>query len=266
MRPFLFILAISLLAVGCGRSGEPQQTGGESSGRAALSRDSLRLLYQEFLAARADPMPTYQAKGEGKLYPVDEAPLDTSFFVFREQFRQAIARKDVFYLLDVAAKDISVSFGEQSGFADFVTIWGLGSNQPDTLEIWSVLERILAGGGAFSESRKAFSAPYIYATWPEAYDAFDYGAITGSGVRLRAEPNLSSRIMKTISHDIVLVLSESLPEEIDGEIYPWVQVETLDGIQGYVFGKFIAYPVGYRAGFRRAGNGEWYMMFLVAGD
>ncbi len=267
MRAFLFILAIGLLMASCGRNSEQQKAEGEAStSRARLSGDSLRLLYAAFLAARTDSMPTSQPKAEGRLYPVDEAPLDTSFYVFREQLRQAIERKDVFYLLDVAAKDISVTFGEESGFADFISIWGLDSKQPDTLEIWQVLGRILAGGGAFADGRKAFSAPYIYATWSEQYDAFDYGAITGSGVRLRAQPSLSSRIEKTVSYDIVLVLKEEHIEEIDGERYPWVQVETLDGTQGYVYGKFISYPVGYRAGFRRAANGEWFMMFFVSGD
>lgn len=261
------LAASTLLLAGCGNDSSQQDSDNAgTTTQPTLSRDSMRILYGQFLAERTDSMKTYQPKGEGHLYPVDEAPLDTAFYVFREQLRRAIARKEVFALLDATAKDISVSAGEESGFADFVSMWGLDSKQPDTLQIWKVLGDILAGGGTFSNGRKAFDAPYVCATWPEKYDAVDYGAITGAGVRLRAQPNLNSRIMKTISYDIVLVLDESEETEIDGERYPWVQAETLDGAQGYVWGKFIGYPVGYRAGFQHQQDGSWRMAYLVAGD
>lgn len=267
MRAYLFItiLAVVPLLSSCGGSGQDSSET-ETADKPALSRDSMRLLYQQFYAARTDSMPAYQPRGEGHLYPVDEAPLDTVFYVFREQLRRAVHNRDVFALLDATAKDISISFGEENGFAKFVNTWSLDSKQPDTLEVWGILEQILDGGGTFTDGRKNFEAPYVASTWPEKYDAFDYGAITGAGVRLRAQPNLNSRILETISHNIVLVLSEDQNQEIDGESYPWIQVETLGGVQGYVWGKFIGYPVGYRAGFRRQDNDEWRMAYLVTGD
>ena len=35
----------------------------------------------------------------GKLYPVDQAPKDTAFFIFREQLKEAIRKKETFQLL-----------------------------------------------------------------------------------------------------------------------------------------------------------------------
>ena len=265
MRALLFTLSFGLLLSACGSDGKQSSTEAETT-TTAISRDSLRKLYQAFVTARTDSMPSYQAKEEGKLFPVDEALLDTAFFVFREQLKQTVARKDVFALLDVTAKDIKVSFGEEAGFDDFVSMWGLDSKQPDTLRIWALLGRLLSEGGTFSDGRTVFTAPYYYATWPSQYEPFDYGVIAGAGVRLRDKPNLNSRILKTISHDIVTILEESEEEEIGGEAYPWVRVELLSGLQGYVFGKFVGNPVGYRVGFKKEEGGRWRMNFLLAGD
>ncbi len=265
MRALTLSLSLGLLLAACGSGGQKAAAESEPA-KAAISPDSLRQLYVAFKVAQADSLPAYQVKEEGKLYPVDEAPLDTGFFVFREQFKQAVARKDVFALLDVAAKDIKVSFGEENGFDGFVSAWGLGSKQPDTLAIWPLLGRLLQGGGTFFDKRTAFTAPYFFSTWPGQYDAFDYGAIAGAGVRLRERPSLNSKILKTISYDIVIILNEGRKEEVGGETFPWVQVEMLGGIQGYVFGKFIGDPVGYRVGFEKKEGGQWRMSFLLAGD
>ena len=268
MRALFLSLSLSLLLAGCGSGG--QQPGGASAGseaeKPAISRDSLRKLYLSFKADLTDTLPTYQVKEEGKLYPVDEALLDTAFFVFREQLKLTVAEKDVFGLLDVTAKDIKVSFGAENGFDDFVSIWGLDSKQPDTLPIWPLLGRLLEEGGTFSDNRTVFTAPYYFSTWPGQYEPFDYGAIAGAGVRLREQPSLNSRILKTISYDIVTILEEDKVEEIGGEAYPWMRVELLSGTQGYVFGKFLGNPVGYRVGFEKKEGGRWRMSSLLAGD
>ena len=267
MRALALTFSLGLLVFSCGSGG--QQAGDPDGGapeKPAVSPDSLRRLYAEFMVARTDSMPTSQVKEEGKLYPVDEAPLDTAFFVFREQLKRTVAGKDVFGLLDVTAKDIKVGFGAEQGFDDFVGMWGLASKQPDTLRIWPLLGRLLAEGGTFSDNRSVFVAPYYFSTWPSQYEPVDYGAIAGAGVRLREKPSLNSRILKTISHDIVTILDEAQEETIGGETYPWVRVEMLSGTQGYVFGKFVGEPMGYRVGFKKKEGGQWRMSFLLAGD
>ncbi|MCB0597108.1 MAG: SH3 domain-containing protein [Lewinellaceae bacterium] len=265
MRALFLTLSIALLVASCGSGSQKPATEVEKE-KPAISPDSLRNLYLSFMEARTDSMPTHQVKEEGKLYPVDEAPLDTAFFVFREQLKQTVAKKEVFGLLDVTAKDIKVGFGAEQGFDDFVGMWGLASKQPDTLRIWPLLGRLLAEGGTFSDNRSVFVAPYYFSTWPSQYEPVDYGAIAGAGVRLREKPSLNSRILKTISHDIVTILDEAQEETIGGETYPWVRVEMLSGTQGYVFGKFVGEPMGYRVGFKKNEGGQWRMSFLLAGD
>ncbi len=268
-RTLFLLFLIGFFTLSCGGNGQEvdaTENGEKVAKSQQLSRDTLRQLYQQLMAARTDSMPTYQHKEEGKLYPVDEAPLDTGFFVFRERLLNALDRHDVFYLLDVTSKDIKAGFGAENGLADFVSMWQLDSKQPDTLQIWGLLSRVLSEGGTFSDGRQAFQAPYYHSTWPSQYDPYEYATVSGAGVRFREAANLNSRILKTISHDIVKYLEEGPRQEIGGETHPWIKVEMLDGNQGYVYGKFIGRPIGFRAGFERRKEDTWQMVFFLAGD
>lgn len=266
MKVFIHTLGL-LLLLSCGNNGaDTSQSETEANASVtALDRDTLRSLYQQYYAALEDSLPLQQIREEGKLYPVDEAPRDTAFFVFREQLKATLAQRDVFGLLDVVDKNIKVSFGGEEGVADFVTTWDLDSKAPDSLRIWKLLSHVLAQGGTFSKGGKAFYAPYVHSTWPDAYDSYTYGVVAGSGVRMREGQSLNSRILKTVSYDIIKVLEEGKAAEIGGEVYPWIKVEHLDGTQGYIYGKFVGQPIGYRAGFEKGEKG-WRMVFFVAGD
>lgn len=233
-----------------------------------LPMDSLRQLYQQLLGTRSDSLPLHLIREEGKLYPVDEAPRDTAFFVFREKLKQALDRRDVFHLMDIIHPDIKVSFGGEQGVADFVTVWELDKpERANQSQIWDALGRVLRNGGTFSNGGRTFIAPYIFSTWPDTYDAFEYGALTGSGVRLRTQPSLQSQTRKLVSYDVVQVLETSDQQEtIGGETHPWYKIKLADETEGYVYGKFLASSIDYRAGFEQQNNGRWMMTFFVAGD
>jgi hypothetical protein len=201
---------------------------------------------------------------------VDEAPKDTSFFIFREQLIRAVERRDVFHLMDVIHPEIKVDFGGAAGVADFVSVWELESpEKAKSSRVWSILKKVLDNGGTFTDGGKLFIAPYTYAIWPDDYDAFEYVAITGSGVRLRSAPNLQSQTLTMISYHVVKRLETTSREEtIGGETYPWekVQLPGDDGQEGYVYGKYVASSIDFRAAFEKQANGKWLMSFLVAGD
>lgn len=266
------LLIAILIFTGCGeRSGKdllPSIGNNVDSTTTLLSADTLRTLYQELMAIRTDSLPLNRVREAGKLYPVDEAPKDTAFFVFREQLKRALARRDVFHVMDIIHPDIKVSFGGEQGVADFVTTWQLDHPEKAAQSpLWETLGNILANGGTFEEGGKMFIAPYVYAAWPEEYDGFEYAAITGSGVRVRSAPSLQSQTLTQISYDIVPVLEYSEKKEtIDGQTHPWVKIRLPDDREGYVYGKFIASPIGYRTLFERQPDGYWLMTFLLAGD
>lgn len=267
MKKFIVYGLVALLITACGQQESPEEESTEDI-KTVINMDSIRRVYTELIQLRLEALPSAQIAEKGKLNPVDEAPKDTLFFVFRENLRQLVKDKNVFGLLEAVDEQIKNGFGDNNGFAEFVTMWDL--DKPEKAaesKIWAILEGILSLGGTFQEAGQQFGANYIASSWPAAYEPFEYGAIAGSGVRFRSAPTLQSTTIASISYDIVKVLSYTdKTETIGGETYPWVKVTLLDGREGYVYGKFLRSPVGYRAGFQRNARGEWQMSYLLTGD
>ncbi len=271
MRVIFSCMAAACLLVlsGCGGDTPPETAAATAAPVApAQSEQQLRERYQKYYAALPDTLPTYQAEAEGKLYPVDEAPLDTAFFVFREQLRESVRNKDVMAVLSMIDTNIQIGFGAENGQSAFVKQWELGTPEQNAASpLWQILGDVLDKGGTFTLDADVFFAPYVYSTWPEQYDPFEYAALTGEGVRLRSQPGLKSQVLATISYDIVRVLTFGEEDDvIDGKAYTWDQVELSDGKQGYIYGQFLYQPVNWRAGFQRGTDGRWLMNMFLAGD
>ncbi|MCI4651360.1 SH3 domain-containing protein [Phaeodactylibacter sp.] len=261
----IILIFLFILGYGCESDAPPADTATETVSR--IPSDSLRQLYRQYRSMQTDTLPAKQVQERHKLYPVDEAPMDTAFFVFREQLLQAVQQRDVFALLDAVDKDIKVSGAKEPGVAGLVSRYGLTPTAADSLPIWPILEELLKAGGTFSDNGQAFTAPYYAATWPEALPKNKYAAITGSGVRIRSAPNLSSDIVKTISYELVQYLeTTNQTEVIGGETHPWCRIELSGGKVGFVYGKFVARPTGYRAQFEKTGPQQWAMTQLIYGE
>ncbi|NBC07325.1 MAG: SH3 domain-containing protein [Bacteroidetes bacterium] len=256
--PLLFLLFV---LPGCSSGDAPAEGTAAEAQKPMLSPDSLRLLYREYRAMQADPMPQEQRPEKGKLYPVDEAPNDTAFFVYRQQLIEQLEKKEVFGLLDAVAKDVQVEGAAEPGMPGFVSYFHLDSKAPDTLSAWPRLSRVLGEGGAFSDGGKRFTAPYYAATWPaDQYDPEQYVAMTGTGVRLRNAPNLNGQTLTTVSYyPIVELLGYAKEQEIGGATHPWVQIALENGTKGYVFGQFVGTPLGPRLTFEQSG-GRWQLV------
>ncbi len=268
---FSFLLLILLFLTSCGNDQQSSVDQDSNSPNVEVSQqetDSLKALYQNYLTKRQDWFPAKFIAEAGKLNPVDEALSDTAFFVFRETLLDAVRRKDVFFLLENTDQFIKYSFGDDGGLAGFVQQWELDSPEGiQQSEVWKQLEAVLTMGGNFSDNGKTFTAPYYFGLFPDQLDAFTHGVVTGRGVRMRSAPNLRAPIVKNLSFDIVEVIRETASLEIIGEDqYPWVQVKMTDGKEGYIWGKYIGLPIGFRAGFSKQPNGSWLMHFFVAGD
>ncbi len=261
----IIIVYLFILGTSCGGDSPNADTAAETASQ--VPPDSLRQLYQQYRAMRTDTLPAKQVQERHKLYPVDQAPMDTAFFVFREQLLHAVQQHDVFALLDAVDKDIRVSGAAEPGVAGLVSHYGLTPTAADSLPVWPILEELLKAGGTFSENGRAFTAPYYAATWPETLPKTEYAAITGSGVRIRSAPTLNSDIVKTVSYELVkfLQITEEA-ETIGGESHPWIRIELSTGQKGFVYGKFLARPTGYRARFEQNGPQKWTMTQLQYGD
>ena len=202
-----------------------------------------------------------------KLYPVDEAANDRSFKVFRDKLLAAARRKDKEFILSILDPKIQLSFGGHSGVKDFKEMWKI--DDPNS-ELWNELTTILGLGGAFQtiEGHKEFVAPYVTSQWPDSQDldAFEYVAVIGTNVRLRAAPGLDAPVLTSLSYDIIKLVDSQPPgDRLQKDGFSWVKVLTAKGTQGYVADKYIRSPIAYRAYFSKI-KGSWRMTVFLAGD
>lgn len=264
----LILLLCSSLFAACNNAPESQNaTNPTAAETITRSPEALRKTYTEQLALQKSPLPVKQIQSAGKLYPVDEAPLDTAFFVFRQDLLDIVARKDAHTLLAYVDPHIKCGFGAENGMPDFVRQWNLDNPTEATQSpLWQHLESVLQHGGVFDATRKRFSAPYVAATFPDKYDALDHGAIIAKEVRMREGAGLGGKVIKNISYEIVKILERSATEDvIDGRSYPWFKVRTTGGTEGWVYGQFVGLPAGFRANFEQQGS-QWRMVLFLAGD
>lgn len=202
---------------------------------------------------------------ERQLLPVDEAGKDVSFKTFRDKLIEAVKKRDAKYVLSIVDPKIQNGFGGNDGIVNFRKQWKITS--PNS-KLWEELLFVLTNGGAFQQEGKSkiFSAPYIYSNFPENLDAFEYSAIIGENVRLRAKPDAAAAVVADLSYHIVKVdYQNSVEAKPNSGEYTWLKVETLGGKKGFVSEKFVRSSIDYRAGFEKK-RGQWKMIFFLAGD
>jgi hypothetical protein len=188
------------------------------------------------------------------LRPVDEAAKSADFLAFRMRLQDIVARRDAAALLEVIHPDIKIGFGGHDGVAAFQEEWK--PREPGST-LWKELGNILKLGGTF-DGPASFTAPYTFSRWPDNVDAFEFGAVTGTNVRIRTAPNLNAPVIKTVSHVILELAFEEKPVE------EWTAVK-LDGKTAHVDSRYIRSAIDYRANFVRSG-GRWRMVLFLAGD
>ena len=207
------------------------------------------------LAFAALPAPAPAAAQVAKLLPVDQGARDPSFARFREQLREAVLRRDTAYLYSIVASDVLNGFGGEGGLDEFRETWDPAHPASG---LWITLGEVLRLGGAFVSGDTLFGAPYVYSSFPAAYDAFEHGAVVGASVRVRGAPRQDAPVIAALSHDVVRLANE---RGSNG----WTTILLADGRKGYVAARFVRRPVDYRAVFVKRG-GRWWLKALVAGD
>jgi hypothetical protein len=282
MRVQLIFFLLALAGFACqsdsatinSKESSTDETSASSDGLTSLTASeaaSLRQQYQNYYDQLEPKFPLQCVTELNKAYPADAAPSDTAFFVFRERLREIVGQKDIFKLLENVDENIKISFGDEHGLQAFINMWELDS--PDkvvTSSLWSTLDEVLALGGTFSSygnNIRYFEAPYLDQCMPATADPYEQGAIIGAGVRLRSGPGLNTKIIATLSYDVVKFIEETpITETVGGETHPWIKVALMDGTEGFLFGKFYRSPIDFRAGFEQKKDGQWKMVRLLAGD
>lgn len=190
-----------------------------------------------------------------ELLPVDEAAQRPSFFAFRADLLEAIARHDVEAVLSMVSPDVKNSFGDNDGIDAFREAWELERGDS---AFWQEMAGVLALGGMFDDAGN-FVAPYVYSAWPEDIDAFSHVAVIGNRVNLREAPQADAKAIAIANFEIL----EHVPSK--QESAAWIRVRRDDGMVGFVARTHVRSPVGYRAMFRET-DGRWQLAFFVAGD
>lgn len=196
--------------------------------------------------------------------PIDEAGEDPSFAAFRKELIEAVERKDRKFILSILDPSIKASFGGHDGESGFVELWDF--NSEDT-KFWKEFGVVIRNGGKwFREDGKRvmFTAPYSFDAFPDDLDAFEHMVVFGERVNLRDKPSLNSKVITQLSYNVVKVEESTLNGEgwVKGD---WYRVKTLGGKSGWISGDYVRSPIDHRAGFQKK-NGQWKMVFFVAGD
>jgi hypothetical protein len=198
--------------------------------------------------------------GAPEFPPRDEA--NEAFSAWRELALSALARKDTVFLRGMLSPVIKTGFGPEGGIDDFKSMWK--TNDPSS-SVWATLTRVLRMGGQ-QTSDSTFTAPYVFAFWPDSLDAFEHIAVTSSGAAIRTQPDERSEAFGTASHTILRFKEwVGVRENPAAPDTSWARVELLDTRTGWLKSADVFSPVGWRAAFVRRGE-QWIMLMFVAGD
>ncbi len=190
---------------------------------------------------------------EPVLRPSDDGGSRPEFAAFRREVRAIVARRDVEALVRLAHPDIKISFGGDEGIEAFRAVITSADH-----DFWAEFGSILSMGGSFGEG-DSFTAPYVFADWPQQFDAFSCVAVTGQAVAVRGAPNRTAPLVATLDYRIVEAVAEVQPVE------GWTRVRLADGRSGFIASQFVRSPIDHRVRFDFAG-GRWQLVFYIAGD
>lgn len=266
MKP-IFILTLLLscfLLTDCG-SPQPDKSPTQSTQATAEEQDSTAQK-----DAKTDVINVPKTFKAVQLRSRNDAKKDPELQAFLDDLLEILRVKDVEGLLKVVSPDVKISFGADNGIENFKTTWGLDQDA-DGSKIWTTLQDIIEAGGTFgSNKRSVYTTPYYYNNFPKGYDPFTYSVITGRNVNVRTFPNRHAKTVRQLNYDIVIELHEGedkiVMERIGNQSYPWRKIRMSDGEEGYVFGKYVQSPIGYRAIFEKVPQEGWKLYVLVAGD
>ncbi len=197
----------------------------------------------------------FSAQAETReLNPVAPQAISPSLASYLEKLRSAVAQKDIDALISLSSPEVKLSFGDDAGHEGIRSIFG----EPDT-KAWDALEEVL--GFRFSWDGETAVTPYWFTADPGPnFDPYFTYFVTGEDVLVRSGPSKSSPAIAAVSHDFVMT------HDVNTDVSErYVPVELANGLRGYMAEPYLRSEIDFRAGFLQQ-NGEWKMIFFLAGD
>ena len=198
---------------------------------------------------------TLAAATPNRLPPVERCTGDAAFDAYRVQLNKAVRNRDAAALKALAAADLTVNFGGDSGWNDFARNWGLGTSAKSS-KLWGEMERSLALGCAVAPQGRGRVMPGMFEAIGDDVDLFALVSVR-PGTALRAAAKADARVLATLDWHAGEVQA--------GGSDAWTKVKLLDGRTGWVASDRVVSPLGYRLVSEKRG-GRWRMAAFVAGD
>lgn len=198
--------------------------------------------------------PPATARTPHRYPPIDECTKLPGAAAFRASLAKAARRRDARALVALADKNIELDFGGGAGTAELRK--RLAGSQGR--ELWRALDRMLPLGCAYRNTNLIL--PSLFSVEFTDVDAMSVFLVTGAAVPLRDRPEGRSRIVATLSWDLV--------EPVAGTAARggFSKVRVIDrGRTGYVETARLRSPIDYRLLARRR-SGVWRIEALIAGD
>lgn len=255
MKQYIFLLPCFLLLIGCGASEQ-------SSSEVDVPPDSSAS--NEMTTASKDDDEELDVEFP-KLEPTDQSQINEELAATLKGILKAVEAKNVSHLLGYFDEKVVASFGGDVGITGLKNYWDLNKN-PKKSEIWQELKNAIAIGGTFEDDHNYWT-PYVFTTFPDPYDPFQYAAVVGTAVRMRDKPSLDGAIIAELDYEIVkLTNAEGQERErIGDEIHYWNEVIRQNNQKGYIYGKYLRSAIDYRIGMTDE-SGKWLINTFVAGD
>lgn len=195
-----------------------------------------------------------------KMEPVDQAAQDPSFVAYRNELLQAVRARDSEAVINLAAMDVMLSFGGDTGRESLRrNLKGFENWQGEAY--WAELQRVLELGGVFLDDG-AFCSPYLACIDPPGCpdcDPFEIVFVTGVDVAARDAPDPEARIVARLSYDVLRTDADAYAGE------DWYPVHLPTGRRAFLSHMDARMAIDYRARFEKI-DGHWRMTVFIAGD
>jgi hypothetical protein len=210
------------------------------------------------------------------LPPKNETGNDPSLTVFVSALSQAIEARDEMFIIRSLSDDVVASYGDDQTIEAFIRYWEI---ENESSAFWYHLSRVISLGGVFlhdtadQTGKYQFVFPYTYAMDIGLDDDyFMLGVITGKNVNLRAEPDMSSRVITQLNHNIIYYLpDEENFASISGKnafgLPQWYFITTYEKrYKGWVNWQYVYSLMGPRLFLYKDPGGVWKISAFVEGD
>ena len=189
---------------------------------------------------------------KGKWAPQDTCAELEGADEFRTRLAAAIKARNIEGVVALAAEDVKLDFGGGGGSAELRKRLA-----DDSLGLWDELDALMALGCSANE-HGGITIPWFFDQDMGETDPYFAMIVTGEDVPLLERPDPASKVVSTISWDLVEIASLN-PESA------YQRVELGEGKIGFIATDKLRSVIDYRLT-ASSRNGRWRIISFVAGD